>query len=104
MGTLIDDLLSFSRTGRAELKKSTLKMNQVIEDALIQINPSLKDRKIDWKISTLPEVLVITICFVWFGLICLIMQLNIPRQRKAVISIGYKDEEEKQYSSLKIMV
>lgn len=56
MSTLIDDLLSFSRTGRAELKKSTIKMNQLIEDALAQIKPLLKDRKVDWKISPLPEV------------------------------------------------
>ena len=56
MGTLIDDLLSFSRTGRSEMKKSRLKMNQVIEDALTQIKASFADRKIKWDISQLPVV------------------------------------------------
>jgi signal transduction histidine kinase/ligand-binding sensor protein len=56
MGTLIDDLLSFSRTGRSELKKSRLKMDQVIEDALTHIKDSLADRKIKWEISKLPVV------------------------------------------------
>lgn len=56
MGTLIDDLLSFSRTGRAELSKSTFKMNHVVEDALSQIKPLIKERNIDWDISELPDI------------------------------------------------
>ena len=56
MGILIDDLLSFSRTGRAELKKTSLSMELVVKDVLKQIAPVIMDRKIDWNISPLPTV------------------------------------------------
>ena len=56
MGTLIDDLLSFSRTGRTDLRKSTFKMNKVVDEALEQIKLTIGDRKIDWAISLLPEI------------------------------------------------
>jgi PAS domain S-box-containing protein len=94
MGTLIDDLLSFSRTGRSEFKKSTLKMNQVIEEALIQIKPSIKDRKIDWKISRLPDVLgdYNLIRSVWINLLDNAAKYTRFRE-KAVIQIGFKEEK-----------
>lgn len=56
MGTLIDDLLSFSRTGRAEMKKATFSMNKVVEDALLQLKNTFDDRKIIWNIGNLHEV------------------------------------------------
>jgi signal transduction histidine kinase len=56
MNRLIDDLLNLSRTNRYELKKSTLKMNQVLDDALSEVKPLLKNRKVKFNISELPEV------------------------------------------------
>jgi light-regulated signal transduction histidine kinase (bacteriophytochrome) len=56
MGSLIDDLLSFSRTARAELKKSAFTMNKVVDEVLTQINPTVINRKIEWRISQLPEI------------------------------------------------
>jgi PAS domain S-box-containing protein len=93
MGILIDDLLSFSRTGRAELKKATLKMNQVIEDSIAQIQPSLKDRKIDWKISPLPEVNgdYNLLRLAWINLLDNAVKYTRYKE-KAVIQIGFKDE------------
>ena len=57
MNSMIDDLLAFSRTGRTELKKSVIKMDQLLDDALAQIKPFIVNRKIDWIISELPEIL-----------------------------------------------
>ena len=93
MGILIDDLLSFSRTGRAELKKSSLKMNQVIEDALAQIKPSLKDREIDWNISQLPDISgdYNLLRQVWVNLLDNAVKYT-HTKKKAIISIGYKEE------------
>ena len=95
MGTLIDDLLSFSRTGRAELKKSALNMNQVIEDAIVQIKPFLIERKIDWKISSLPEVYgdYNLLRMVWINLLDNAVKYTRTKEN-AIIQIGYKDEKE----------
>ena len=38
MGVLIDDLLSFSRLGRKEIKKSAINMNELTKTALAEIN------------------------------------------------------------------
>jgi light-regulated signal transduction histidine kinase (bacteriophytochrome) len=94
MGTLIDDLLSFSRTGRAELKKSTLKMNQVFEDALAQIKPSINDRRITWKISSLPDVQgdYNLMRVVWINLLDNAVKYT-KNKDKAVIQIGFKEEK-----------
>ena len=94
MGTLIDDLLSFSRTGRAELKKSALNMNQVIEDALVQIKPFLVNRKIDWKILPLPEVNgdYNLLRMVWINLLDNAVKYTRTKEN-AIIQIGYKDEK-----------
>jgi light-regulated signal transduction histidine kinase (bacteriophytochrome) len=93
MGTLIDDLLSFSRTGRTELKKSSIKMDLIVEDALAQIKTSITDRKIDWHISTLPEVYgdYNLLRLVWVNLLDNAVKYTSTR-KKAMIEIGYKDE------------
>jgi light-regulated signal transduction histidine kinase (bacteriophytochrome) len=94
MGTLIDDLLSFSRTGRSELKKSVLDMNQVVDDALTQIKPLFADRKIDLEISQLPTVPgdYNLIKLVWSNLLDNAVKYTRFKE-KAVIKIGFKEEE-----------
>ncbi len=54
MSALIDDLLKFSRMGRAELSRADIDMNQLVENAISGLQPVLNDRKINWKISKLP--------------------------------------------------
>ncbi|MEI6913867.1 MAG: CHASE domain-containing protein [Armatimonadota bacterium] len=56
MGVLIDDLLQFSRTGRADMRLENLDMNQVLLDALNSLKESHRDRTIEWVISDLPCV------------------------------------------------
>jgi signal transduction histidine kinase len=57
MGRLIDDLLAFSRMGRAELMRTTVDLNKMVEDIQKDLSLDLKDRKIEWKIESLPKVL-----------------------------------------------
>jgi PAS domain S-box-containing protein len=56
MGTLIDDLLQFSRTGRQEMRKSCFPMNRVVDDVLERMKPDTSNRKICWEIQEMPEV------------------------------------------------
>ena len=54
MGALIDDLLSFSRIGRAETNKKAVNLGQLVEEALTEVRRDLGDRKIVWKVDKLP--------------------------------------------------
>jgi light-regulated signal transduction histidine kinase (bacteriophytochrome) len=56
MGVLIDELLKFSRTGRAELHRESLDMNHVLRQALAPIQESTGGRAIEWVIGDLPSV------------------------------------------------
>ncbi|MBI2271481.1 MAG: PAS domain S-box protein [Bacteroidetes bacterium] len=42
MGTLIDDLLSFSRLGRKEVQRSAINMNDLAEGLIIELNKTVK--------------------------------------------------------------
>lgn len=57
MGQLIDDLLGFSRIGRAEMRKVQVNMNALVKETLVHLQPDLANRNIVWDIQSLPEVL-----------------------------------------------
>jgi signal transduction histidine kinase len=54
MGNLIDDLLAFSRIGRAETRKTQVNLGQLVKDVVTEIGPETRGRDIAWKINTLP--------------------------------------------------
>jgi PAS domain S-box-containing protein len=54
MGTLIDDLLSFSRIGRAESRKTAVNLNQLVREVIAELGQDTKDRNIAWTIGALP--------------------------------------------------
>jgi light-regulated signal transduction histidine kinase (bacteriophytochrome) len=56
MGMLIDDLLAFSRIGRAELKKTDVNLDELIRETLGDFQAETKERKIVLKIHPLPVV------------------------------------------------
>lgn len=56
MGTLIDDLLVFSRIGRQEILKIPVKLNPMIESIKDEFKPELKDRIVSWQIDQLGTV------------------------------------------------
>ncbi len=56
MGSLIDDLLEFSRTSRTEIRRRRVHLQDLVNEALRQLQPETKDRNILWKINPLPEV------------------------------------------------
>ena len=56
MGNLIDDLLAFSRIGRAETQKTLVNLPQLVNEALSEVREDAEGRNIAWKIGTLPDV------------------------------------------------
>ncbi len=56
MGRLIDDLLAFSRTGRAELRKTRVVLDDLVRGVIRDLRPEVENRQIKWTIGTLPEV------------------------------------------------
>jgi signal transduction histidine kinase len=54
MDNLVDDLLAFSRIGRAETQKTTINIEQLVESVVADIAPDTQGRNIAWRIGTLP--------------------------------------------------
>lgn len=55
-GGMIDDLLQFSRTGRAEMQYTAVNMERLVQEAKRQVEPLIGDRTIQWQIAALPVV------------------------------------------------
>lgn len=55
MGRLIDDLLSFSRTGSASMVLKDINLNKIIKDVKSELSKETENRIIDWKIHNLPN-------------------------------------------------
>ena len=56
MGRLIDDLLAFSRTARAELKKTKIHLSDVVQAVIRDLRQETEGRDIEWIIGGLPDV------------------------------------------------
>ena len=56
MGHLIDDLLTFSRIGRAALQKADVNLNDLVQETLRDFQAETKERNIVWEIHPLPPV------------------------------------------------
>jgi PAS domain S-box-containing protein len=56
MGTLIDDLLFFSRTGRNEMTRTQVDLGALVQEVIREFEPETKGKAIDWCIAELPVV------------------------------------------------
>lgn len=56
LGRLIDDLLVFSRMGRAELSSSRVDCHALVAEIIAGLETETRGRSIDWQIGELPEV------------------------------------------------
>ena len=54
MGDLIDDLLAFSRIGRAETRNTVVSLGQLAKEISNEVEQQAEGRNIVWKIGTLP--------------------------------------------------
>jgi PAS domain S-box-containing protein len=91
MGTLIDDLLQFSRSGRQELTKTELDFNTLLQEVVEELKPAVQGRKIAWDIQELPKVLGdhALLKLVWTNLLDNAVKYT-RNQQVARISVGYE--------------
>jgi len=55
MGTLIDDLLAFSRIGRAETRETMVSLEQLVKEAQAEVWRETEGRSVTWEIGPLPD-------------------------------------------------
>jgi PAS domain S-box-containing protein len=58
MGNLIDDLLAFSRIGRAQTNKTIVSLKELVEEAVTEARQDATGRDIVWRVGGLPS---------WYG-------------------------------------
>lgn len=58
MGNLIDDLLAFSRIGRAEAHMRMVSLEQLVQEAVSEVRQETEGRNMEWKVGALPA---------WYG-------------------------------------
>lgn len=97
MGNLIDDLLAFSRIGRAETHKTMVSLEQLVQEASTEVRQDTGGRNIVWRVGGLPA---------WYGdrsmlrlaLVNLISNaVKFTRTRsQAEIEIGCMNQEQDQ--------
>ena len=56
MGQLIDDLLAFSRMGRAEMREARVDLNALVQDTIRRLEMTTTGRHIVWQVAPLPAV------------------------------------------------
>jgi PAS domain S-box-containing protein len=93
MGALIDDLLVFSRMGRAELHRIKVSPDSLIHETVDALQGEMNGRRIVWKIGALPEVEADPTMLrqVWANLIGNAVKYTRPRD-PAEIEIGCNDD------------
>jgi light-regulated signal transduction histidine kinase (bacteriophytochrome) len=55
MGTLVDDLLAFSRIGRTETQNTTVDLSRILKGVIGEFAPDTQGRKVVWRIGDLPK-------------------------------------------------
>jgi chemotaxis family two-component system sensor kinase Cph1 len=56
MGRLVDDLLQFSRMGRADMHRGNVDLNDVVRQTIAELTSESPDRKVEWTVHPLPTV------------------------------------------------
>jgi signal transduction histidine kinase len=97
MGALIDDLLAFSRIGRAEARNTQVDLRQLVEEVVAELGQDTKGRDIAWKIGALP------VCYGDRSMLRLVVvnlvsnAVKFTRMREAAeIEIGAVDRDENE--------
>ena len=95
LGKLIDDLLAFSKMGRAEVKKSEVDLRWLVEALKVESEAETKGRNIEWVIGSMPVVEADPILLRQVMMNLLSNALKFTRKREvARIEVGCMPEKE----------
>ena len=94
MGKLIDDLLSFSRLGRQEVKKSPISMGPLVDEVYKEVKQSAPDRDIEFVVGNLSDARadVDMLRQVWTNLFSNAIKFT-GKKEKARIEVGSASDE-----------
>ena len=94
MGLLIDNLLKFSRSGRAEMHRVDTHMNEMVQKVKESIDQDNPARSIEWIITKLPTVFcdAAMLHLVWMNLLSNAVKFTRTKE-KAKIEIGFHEED-----------
>ena len=93
MGSLIDDLLTFSRIGRATLQQTEVDLRTIVDEVILQFADQTVGRRVEWKIGPLPRLLGDNVLLHDVMMNLLGNALKYSRMRDpAVIEIGSREE------------
>ncbi len=94
MGTLIDDLLTFSRTTRQQISKTKTNSYQIIQEIIKEWENKKQGVSIEWKIAPLPMVVadIPSLRQVWINLISNAIKYS-SKKDLPVIEIGFETKK-----------
>ncbi len=99
MGTLIDDLLAFSRLGRKALQTTDLDMRELATNAFEQLKRDQKENAIDFRLGSLPLAVGDRVLFeqVWVNLLSNAVKFSSKKDAPAIEVGGLSEEREHVY-------
>ncbi len=92
MGQLIDDLLAFSRAGRADMRPMPIDMEELAEAAFYQLTTPESRTRIEFRLGALPPALgdPMLVGQVWVNLLSNALKFSSKRER-AVVEVGCQE-------------
>ena len=102
MGTLIEDLLAFSKSNTSEIRREKVNMDQLVQSAISEVGEKEPLSNVEFKIDKLPPTFgdVSLLKQVWINLISNAVKFS-SRKEKPLIEISGYVENDKCYYSVK---